>query len=389
MRIGIASPLSCFYLKDYLYPESAEIASHLSNHDAPAVTSLILGFLNKGHNIVAFTKDPETSKSYVLEGASLRIYVIPSLHKGWRKLLNRLLITDSRLIIKMWLSKESVDVMSVHWTRDYAFGARHWIGKCPVTVTVRDVIPVISKLQPIGWSTKMWNGLTMNNKHFHFIANSDYTRDMVKQIWGKETRVINNSVSCMFLDYKEESKNDCFTFVCITTSIDDRKNIDTLLYSFKMFHEQVPNSSLMLVGPCFVRDNASVKKWGQNGLLEGVVLNGRKDGNEIKSILTKAHCLVHPSREETFGNILIEAMACKCLTIGGENSGAVPYVLRQGKLGILCNVNNTESLKEAMLNAYKGCNDDMIKKAFRLVHTKYTPEKICKDYLDFFQQLTS
>lgn len=387
MKIGIASPLSCYYFQDYLYPESAEIASRLSDHDGPAVTSLVLGFLKKGHKIVAFTKDPETSQFCVLKGACLKVYVVPSIRKGWRRILNKFLITDLYLILKMWQSKDIVDVMSVHWTRDYAFGARHWIRKCPVTVTVRDVIPIISKLQPIGWSTKMWNGLTMNNKHFHFIANSDYTRDMIKLLWGKETRVIYNSVSSMFLDYKEERKYDRFTFVCITTSIDERKNIDTLLYSFKMFHEQVQNSSLMLVGPCFVRDNPTVKKWGQIGLLESVVLNGRKDGNEIKSILTRAHCLVHPSREETFGNILIEAMACKCQIIGGMNSGAVPYVLKQGMLGILCDVNSAKSLYDAMLKSYNGNHENMIMEAFHIVHTEYSPERICQDYIDYYQQL--
>lgn len=388
MKIGIASPLSCYYFQDYLYPESAEIASRLSNHDGTAVTSLVLSFLQKGHYIVAFTKDPETKRGYKLMGPNLKVYVVPSIHKGWRRLINKLLITDLRLIYTMWCRREELDVLSVHWTRDYALGSRFFLSICPVTVTIRDIIPVISKMQHIGWPVRLQNWLAVRERKFHFIANSDYTKEMAHQLWKIDTRVIYNGISELFLSYQYEEKYQVYTYISISSFINEGKNIYRMLEAFKSVHAQFHNTQLLLVGPCFVEENKDVKEWMKIGLCDGVVLMGGKNRHELKKLLTRCHCLVHPSRQESFGNIFIEAMACKCLTIGGQESGAVPYVLKHGELGLLCDINNANSIAGAMMSAYKGNYCDMIERAHNEVHANYSLDKICQDYLYYFLELS-
>ena len=387
MKIGIASPLSCYYFQDYLFPESAEIASHLSNHDGTAVTSLVLSFLQKGHQIVAYTKDPETKRGYKLTGPNLKIYVLPSLHKGWRRLYNKLLITDLRLIYTMWRRREKMDVLSVHWTRDYAFGARFFLSICPVTVTIRDIIPVISKMQHMSWPVRLQNWLAVRERRFHFIANSDYTKEMAHQLWNIDARVIYNGISELFLSYLYEEKYPVYTYISISSFINEGKNIYRLLEAFKSVHAQLLNTQLLLVGPCFIEDNKNVEEWMKIGLCDGVVLMGGKNRQALKELLSKSHCLVHPSRQESFGNILIEAMACKCLTIGGQDSGAVPYVLKRGELGLLCDVNDSLSIADSMLRAFKGNFSEMIEHAYEVVHSEYSPDEVSKDYLDYFQEL--
>lgn len=388
MKIGIASPLSCNYFQDYLYPESAEIASRLSNHDGTSVTSLVLSFLQEGHQIVAFTKDPETKRGYKLMGPNLKVYVVPSIHKGWRRLIIKLLITDLRLIYTMWRRREELDVLSVHWTRDYAFGARFFLSICPVTVTIRDIIPVISKMQHIGWPVRLQNWLAVRERKFHFIANSDYTKEMAYHLWKIDAPVIYNGLSDLFLKYESEEMFSTYTYISISSFINSGKNLCNLLMAYKMTRSLCPNTQLMLVGPCFVAGDKNVMEWKDKGLLEGVILLGGKNRQELKELLTKSHCLVHPSKEESFGNILIEAMACKCLTIGGQESGAVPYVLKYGEIGLLCDVNNPNTIAETMISAYKGDYSDMIEKAYNEVHASYSPDKICQDYLNYFFQLS-
>lgn len=387
MKIGIASPLSCYYFQDYLYPESAEIASRLSNYITPIVTGLVVSFLRQGHVIVAFTKDSKAKKYYKLTGPNLVVYVIPTMHKGWRKLLNKFNIPEIWLIFTMLRSKEKLDVMSVQWTRDYAFGARRFFNVCPVTVTVRDVIPVVSQMQPISWSTKIWNELTMKEPRYHLIANSEYTKDMVKKFWNRDSLVINNCISDLFVDYHQEEKYKTFTYISISTSIDGRKNIFNLLLAFKLVHQKFPHTQLMLIGPCFTDNNVQMKEWGCRGLCDGVIMLGPKNSEEIKTLLTKSHCLVHPSIEESFGNILIEAMSCKCLVIGGSRSGAVPYVLKHGEIGLLCNVCDHISIEDSMIRAYKENNEHIINKAFKVVHSEYAPHNFFNNYIRYFEEL--
>jgi len=70
--------------------------------------------------------------------------------------------------------------------------------------------------------------------------------------------------------------------------------------------------------------------------------------DDIIAILDEASALVHPSLEESFGNTLLEGMSRRLPVIGGEKSGAVPYVLGHGQYGILCDVEKPTELAKAM-----------------------------------------
>ncbi|MBP1626369.1 MAG: glycosyltransferase [Holophagaceae bacterium] len=64
---------------------------------------------------------------------------------------------------------------------------------------------------------------------------------------------------------------------------------------------------------------------------------------------TEADAVVHPSLEESFGNTLVEGMACGLPVIGGKASGAVPWTLGGGEAGILSDVEDAGELSLAML----------------------------------------
>lgn len=86
----------------------------------------------------------------------------------------------------------------------------------------------------------------------------------------------------------------------------------------------------------------------KENLLQGITFCGMLDHKSLIKEIDTSTCLIHPSLEETFGNILLEGMA-RCLpVIGGMNSGAVPFVLGKGEFGILCDVNDVNSIVNAM-----------------------------------------
>lgn len=47
---------------------------------------------------------------------------------------------------------------------------------------------------------------------------------------------------------------------------------------------------------------------------------------------------------------LIEAMASRCLAVGGKESGAVPWVLDYGRAGLLVDVENPEQIAEEIIS---------------------------------------
>ena len=83
--------------------------------------------------------------------------------------------------------------------------------------------------------------------------------------------------------------------------------------------------------------------WAQKkGLSDGVNFVGPVDPDELIDIYEQVDLMVHPSMEESFGMVLVEAMARKIPVIGGEKSGAVPWVLDNGKAGVLTDIRSPE-----------------------------------------------
>jgi glycosyltransferase involved in cell wall biosynthesis len=78
-----------------------------------------------------------------------------------------------------------------------------------------------------------------------------------------------------------------------------------------------------------------------------VAFLGPLDRSAVVALLDGADLLAHPSLEESFGNTLIEAMARGTPVLGGFRSGAVPWVLDEGRAGVLCDVRDAEALAAA------------------------------------------
>lgn len=84
--------------------------------------------------------------------------------------------------------------------------------------------------------------------------------------------------------------------------------------------------------------------------------------DSLSALLDEMSCLIHPSVEETFGNILLEAMSRCVPCISGKDAEAVPDVLGQGKNSIICDIMDAGAIYEAMLQMN---NDDVYERIQR------------------------
>ena len=286
MTIGIASPISTGAFEDFLDDESKCLSLGLSTDSAPAVTTLAKEFLLTGNKLVIFTLDEKALKELVLKGDNLTIYVAPA-HSSNRfsRLMDPLTGRNVRLISNLFKKNNSrLDVLSVHWTREYAVASRKYLDKIPVFVTVRDIVPYIIKTQKINWRIYNWliiylmNEWVMHHKDFKIIANSDYTAKSILEYWGKNVPVIANPTSDKYFDlkYMPTDTKDGFEITTISMSQPDdkRKNIITLLEAFQSVRKQFPNANLNLVGQAFHSGNPIIKYLEENGLLHNVKLRG-------------------------------------------------------------------------------------------------------------------
>ena len=81
--------------------------------------------------------------------------------------------------------------------------------------------------------------------------------------------------------------------------------------------------------------------------LPGGIFVGHQEGPDLARALASADVLLNPSITETFGNVTLEAMACKLPVIAAEATGATSLV-RDGETGILVDAGDIGGFADAL-----------------------------------------
>ena len=146
--------------------------------------------------------------------------------------------------------------------------------------------------------------------------------------------------------FKKENKLEDKPIVLFVGNLIKRKNVDSLLEAKK-----VANSDYYLVivgdGPQFKK---LTKKVDEEDIRD-VIFTGSR--NDVENIIPSCDVLVLPSFSESFGLVLIEALACGKPVIG-SNVGGITEIITDD-VGLLVDPNKIPSIASAIDNVI---NDD-------------------------------
>jgi glycosyltransferase involved in cell wall biosynthesis len=399
MKIGIVSPFNPYTVIDYLSEESKLIVKVL-NVSATSINVLVKSFLEDGHKVVVFTEDSSTFSNTKLYGEKIEIHIIGVKFKS--KLLTYFppqFITARRIENCIIKNGNNLDVLHAQWTYDFAFASSKFINKIPVICTVRDWAPFIYKsipkvpiklyfIQKLFWKQKMIiSKKVINNSNIQFIANSKYTQQRIHSIKPEYyVPIIFNSIEDSYILRKRDNYPQQHTFISISPSIDDkRKNYDLLIQAFSLLLNYYPEAKLIMIGNIHY-DRYLYKKWVKKNMLKNVDFIGFIDHVRLMAILDEVTCLVHPALEETFGNIFLEGMARRVPVIGGKSSGAVPFVLKHGQCGCLCDVTNPKSITDAMIKIIEdpAYTKSIIDNATSVLLNEYAGSVVAQNHLGLY-----
>lgn len=188
-------------------------------------------------------------------------------------------------------------------------------------------------------------------------AVSSRLKSILRKYINKEVEVLYNIVDDYFFqedfEHKHTDKSDKFIFLNVA-SLDENKNQTLLIESFSKVAKKFSKIQLQIVGDGFMRRNLeSLTKKLQ--IEEQVVFLGRISQKEVREKMMEADCFVLSSNFETFGVVLIEALACGLPIIATKCGGPEDIVTNEN--GILVDVKNEKQLEDAMefmyFNAYK------------------------------------
>ena len=177
--------------------------------------------------------------------------------------------------------------------------------------------------------------------------------------------------------------------VSVSNGFGKRKNIDTALIAFALVKKQYSNIEYHLIGDGMEPLGPAYKFAKEKNILSGVKFLGKLPFNEVVHKIQKAMIFLHPSREESFGMSVLEAMILGTPVIGGGKSGNIPYLLDHAKAGELCNINSPEAIRKSMLKILqnKRYAKKIIKNASIYAKKKYSENIIISKYLDYYYDI--
>ena len=398
MNIAIISPFNPQSMSDKLHRQEYTDIPSIYNA-ATSITSIARGLLEIGHKVTVFTLSKESHKkkgSKWYRGSNLNICIVNRYKpiRGYGR-FDRLL---QGKILSCEIAKhlENIDVLHAHWTYEYADACIPFVDKRPVFCTIDDWQPYIRTIynkKISDWfywtiiSGIVFKKIMRMYPKIHFVANSHYTQKCLENYFkGEHFEIIYNAIPHEYIidNRTDYPKVPILLSICQNLS-DPRKNISSLVEAFHIYKSKYLDAQLWLIGGY---NDKVINLWKDKGWMEGITLLGIVQHKEIWSILDKVSLLIHPSLEETFGGILIEAMARKVPVVGGIDSGAVPYVLEFGKIGELCDICSPiciyQSIEKVINN--QEYRNSLISNATEILNEKYSNIAVAKLQVSMYEK---
>lgn len=378
MTIGVCGPVDLklldWELKGSSFPETNAF---------PLTSQFINALLKRGYNVIAYTNSSTISEPLVYEGKQLKVCIGRQKPQPGRRFY-RFEIREMKELIQA----HPADFISAFWSYEFAWAAQ--ATGIPTAVCLHDVAWQIllnhrDMFRLIRW---MMNYVVVSRAK-HIVANSTYTYNLLDRSTRKKARVINNFFPADFEQSFHAPEQKQPYIITVAMGFSHRKNISTALQAFAIIRQRFPDLEYHLVGAETEEGGLAHQYAKANNLAQGVRFIGAIPHDQVMDKIAAASLLLHPAREESFGMALLEAMVAKTPVVGGKNSGYVPYLLDQGRAGLMCDVESVEEMADAVL---KILSDDVLRQtlvahAYAFAYGNYSENVIIEQHLAYYAEI--
>lgn len=126
------------------------------------------------------------------------------------------------------------------------------------------------------------------------------------------------------------------------------KNITAILQAYRLYRDLVPDPRPLLLCGSGPLENEFRKFVSDHNLDDHVVFRGYLQADDVTRAIASSLCLVLFSTQETFGNVIIEALALGVPVIATPICGATDEFLKSGVNGFLVEPDNISGLANYM-----------------------------------------
>lgn len=400
MRLGIAGPLATSDIEHLLDGNTVDLPREMFG--APLLVTLIEQFLNMGHEVVAYTTDPQLKLNppahSIAHGKNLTVHYVPRRRRAFRPeqgtpgRMADLFALERRQLTQA-IRNDPPDIVHAHWS--YEFAAAAIDSGLPCLVTCHDSPNAILRAMPDLYRVGRWimaRKVLRQTKHATVV--SPYLADELRGLLQTTPAVIPNPMpERLFSNGCPREGRDFdhqpLRIAMLLNGWTTLKNPVPGLEAMLQIQKRYPHSELHLFGPGYAA-NEEAGQWARkNACNSSFIFHGKVPNSEAIQKLRMMDLLLHPSIEESFGMTIGEAMALGIPVVAGANSGAVPWIMNGGVAGALVDVRSSRDISEAALNLL--CNPNRYAEASRAGFTRarqlFSPVAVATQYQDRYHAI--
>jgi glycosyltransferase involved in cell wall biosynthesis len=281
-----------------------------------------------------------------------------------------------------------VDILNAHWSYEFAYAALE--AGLPSLVTLHDhALTVLRYARDPYRFVRLLMNYSVLSKAQYLSANSPYLYSRLSERNKKKTRTIPNFYT-EFLEQCSARPVAKSSFVLsVSNGFSRFKNIGTALKAFSIIRKRKPDIEYHLIGDNMEVGGLAYEYAVRNRVTDGVQFLGRLEFEEVTRKIRQALVLLHPSREESFGSILLEAMVLGTPVVGGHSSGNVPYLLDNGRAGVLSDVNSAQETAKAVLTVLEDVElaRSLVERAKRFAEKNFSEDVILQAYTTYYHDI--
>jgi len=286
------------------------------------------------YEVVVVTSNPNGKKQIIEDYCGIKVYRLPIM----LRIANTPVNPFWYLTLKRIIRAEKTDIINAHQPVPFIGDLTAFLaGNIPFVLTYHSGTMRKNKLLPdiiIFLYEKLILPHTAR-KATKIICSSNFVRNTILKKYAFKSTVIHPGADISLFKPNPVIKKgeNLILFICHHKSMHKMKGLYYLLDAIK----ELPETKLRIVGE---KEDFTDKR---------IISVGIKQGKDLVEEMQKASVVVLPSlaHMESFGMVLIEAMACQTPVVG-TNIGGIPEVIRDGIDGFIVPEKDSNALGQAI-----------------------------------------